>query len=63
MSGSFEGSTGLYGAGLLSVMTELGQSREKQPRRRAGQAWKRVAVVLVVIVMPVALLGVGRLGS
>jgi hypothetical protein len=63
MNGSFDGGNGLYGAVQLGALAEISRLWDKQPKGSAGQAWKRVVVVLAVVVTPVALLLAGGLGS
>jgi hypothetical protein len=63
MNGNFDGGHGMYGSVLVGALMELGRLWDKQPKGSVGQAWKRVVVVLAVVVAPVALLLAGGLGS
>ena len=63
MNSNFDGGNGLYGAAMVGALAELGRLWDKQPKGSAGQAWKRVVVVLAVVATPVALLLAGGLGS
>ncbi len=63
MNGSFEGGTGLYGPGLLGALAELDRMSHKRTNKRTGQAWKRIMVVLAVVVTPMVVLVASGLGS
>jgi hypothetical protein len=62
MNGSFDGS-GLYGTGQFNALAELGRLWDGPSNGRAASAWKRVVVVLAVVVTPVALVLAGGLSS
>lgn len=63
MSGNFDGGHGMYGSVMLGALMELGKMGDNRPKGQAGSVWKRVVLVLAVVVTPVALLLVGGLGS
>ena len=63
MNSNFDGGNGLYGAVQVGALAELGRLLDKQPKASAGQAWKRVVVVVAVVATPVGLLLAGGTGA
>jgi hypothetical protein len=59
MNSNFDGVNGMYGAVQFVALAELGRLWSKKGKTRTGpqgSSWKRVVLVLAIVVTPVALL-------
>ena len=63
MNPGFDGGNGIYSAVMVGALLELSHLWGQSSKGRTGRAWKRAAWVLAIMVAPVALLMVSRLGS
>ena len=63
MNTSFDGGHGIYGAVMVEALIELSRLWGKPSKGQPGRAWKRTALVLAVLVAPMALLLASGLGS
>ena len=61
MNGKLNGLDGMYGLMQFGALAELG--RQSGTGKRTGSSWKRVALMLAAIAVPVALLLAGGFGS
>lgn len=63
MNGNFDGGNGIYGAVLVGALAELGRLLNKSGQRQTGLPWQRVALMLMAVALPAALLVAGGFGS
>ena len=62
MNGNFDGMNGMYGSVQFVALAELGRLWNRQSKTGTGSqgsSWKRAALTLAIVLVPVALLASG----